>query len=89
MGEELDGKMNVADQYPMCDYSDPALGEVVSLGEACVIWKKSRNALKNACLVGRLESRKTLTGGSWLITTVSLTREYGKPEKDILSCLKS
>lgn len=87
--------MNVAemdkirDEHPMSDYKDPVLGEVVTIGEAMKIWGKSRNAIKNACLVRAVDARLSITGGAWLITVVSLTQRYGKPTKDILSCLKS
>lgn len=80
---------NAKDVFPMSDYDDPSLGEVVTLGEAMTIWQKSRSAMKNACLTGAVDARRSITGGSWLITVVSLINRYGKPEKDILSWLKS
>lgn len=94
MGETMDGTMNreveqIKDQYPMSDYKDPLLGEVVTIGEAMLLWKKSRNAIKNACLTRGVEARVSLTGGAWLITVSSLVERYGKPEKDVLQCLKS
>ena len=74
--------------YPMSDYDDPLLGEVVTLGEAVQMWSKSRNALKNACLTGAVKARVSITGGAWLITVASLIERYGKPTKDVLSWLK-
>lgn len=75
----------------MCDWDVPTLGEVVTMSEACVLWGKSRNAIKNAILTRKLAGRKAFTGGDWLITVTSLTEVYGKlsSEKDVLSWLKS
>lgn len=76
------------EELVMCDWSDPSLGEVVTLSEACLMWEKSQTAMKQACFV-HLKARKSFSGGSWLISVASLIEHYGKPEKDILSCLKS
>lgn len=78
-------------ELAMCEWSMPILGEVVTLSEACIIWGKSRNAVKNAVLTHRVTGRKAFTGGDWLLSVASLMEFYGKPseEKDMLTCLKS
>lgn len=82
------------DQLIMCDWDNPLLGEVVTLSEACVLFGKKRNSLKNAVLTHKLQARRSFTGGDWLITLSSLINKYGKPltldnGKDILTWLKS
>lgn len=78
-------------ELAMCEWSEPMLGEVVTLSEACIIWQKSRTAIKNAVLTHRITGRKAFTGGDWLLSVASLIEYYGKPseEKDILSCLRN
>jgi hypothetical protein len=78
-------------ELSMCEYSNPILGEIVTMSEACVIWGKSKNAIKNAVLTHRIEGRKSFTGGDWLLSVASVIEYYGKPsdEKDMLSWLKS
>lgn len=78
----------------ICDWSMPILGEVVTLSEACVMWGKSKNALKNAALTQKVAARKSFTGGDWLVSVESMVKVYGQPvvfedEKDILSWLKN
>ena len=78
-------------ELAMSEYHEAILGEIVTLSEACLIWGKSRNALKNAVLTHKIAGRRAFTGGDWLVSVASLITVYGKPseEKDVLSWLKS
>lgn len=54
----------------------PALGEVVTLAESLVITGKSRTAVINAVVGGKVKGRRSLTGGEWLIDLTSLVAYY-------------
>ncbi len=82
-------KMLPKDQLIMCDWSAPVLGMVVTLSEASLMWDKSHGALKNAVLMRKLEARRAFSGGDWLVTVSSLEKLWGKPQENILLCLKS
>lgn len=50
----------------------------VTAAEACARWHVSYRAVMAAIDRGKLDCRKS--GGTWLITTESLNRYWGKPE---------
>ena len=65
---------------PANTYTDIRLGGGVTRQEAAAIWGKSYQAIDRACLRNRLKYRKSLTGGTILITVSSLAELWGNPE---------
>lgn len=65
-------------------YRDYKLGQVVTIQEAGFLWGKSVTALKNAIMKDHVEGRKSLSGGTWLITVASMQAYYGVPKNHIL-----
>lgn len=73
------------DQYR---YSAECLGNVVSLQEAAWMWQIPANTLSAARLRLKLDGRKTLTGGTILLSVASMIIAYGEPKFDPLQKLK-
>lgn len=78
------GVKPVAHAAELCDYDSPVLATVCTLQEACYMWQKSETAIRMAIYQGRVQARKSFTGGDWLITTASLERRYGAPVEGLL-----
>lgn len=53
-----------------------ALGEVVTLSEACILTDASRGAIVNHCITRKISFRRSITGGEWLIDLNSLINHY-------------
>lgn len=68
-------------------YHDPKLAQVITVAEACFLWHKSRSTLEHHLLRYKLDGRKALTGGSWLVTYESMEKLYGPPKTHILEYL--
>jgi hypothetical protein len=68
----------------LCDYTSPLLATVCTLREACYMWNKSEATIKDAIYRGKVDARKSFTGGDWLITTASLEKRYGNPKENTL-----
>jgi hypothetical protein len=68
-------------------YSNRVLGDVVTLPEAVMLWKKNRSTVVMAIAKGGLSARKTLSDGTVLITVGSLIARWGEPEQDVLADL--
>ena len=62
-------------------YDDITLGGVVTRQEAAYLWGKSLSGIDSACLRGKINHRKSLSGGSVLITVSSLVLHWGLPVK--------
>lgn len=69
-------------------YVNPALGEVVTLPEAVLLWGRNKDTVIRACERCMLERRTSLTGGTTLITVASLIKLYGTPRADTLAKLR-
>ena len=64
-------------------FENRKLATVVTLREACRMWDKSPRQIMWAIDKDYVVSRKSITGGSWLITYDSLVKHFGEPEKSI------
>lgn len=58
---------------------------VVTVNEAAKRWNKHRNSVLEAMIQGKLDHRRS--EGTWLITTESLIKLWGKPEPaNLMEC---
>lgn len=69
-------------------YRAQLLGDVVTLSEAELLFKKHRSTIERAILKDKLETRKAITGGTILITIRSLIARWGEPDNDIIESLQ-
>jgi len=65
-------------------YKAKILGDVLTLPEAEIIFKKHRSTIERAILKRQIEARKAVTGGTVLITVRSLIARWGEPADDVL-----
>lgn len=65
-------------------YYDARLAQVVTLSEASYLWDKSITTLMQHVYKNRLSGRLSITGGTWLISTASLLKLYGRPHNSEL-----
>lgn len=63
----------------------PDLFTLITIPEACKLWKKHDITVRRAIDEGRLEARKAPR--YWLITFSSLKRLWGEPKGDLLETL--
>lgn len=68
---------------PMMQYVDPMLGTVLTLPEVMLMWGRSRRAVEMAFWLSKVSGRKTITGGTILLTRASVTRHWGQPKFDL------
>lgn len=73
------------DQYR---YSAACLGDVVTLSEAAKMWEIPESTLGNARLRLKIDGRKSLSGGTILLSVRSLVIVYGGPKFDPLKSLR-
>lgn len=64
------------------------LARVITASEICLLWGKTPSSVKLAYLMGYIEGRKALTGGTWLYTVSSVTAHWGEPKIDLLNQLQ-
>lgn len=64
---------------PMNMFTDIGLSAVVTRHEAGLLWGKALTTIDFALLKGRIKGRKSLGGGTVLITVSSLAALYGPP----------
>jgi hypothetical protein len=64
---------------PDCQFVDRMLGMVITIQEACIFWGKSRRTVDWAILRDEVTARKSVTGGTWLLTYYSCMEKWGEP----------
>ncbi len=57
--------------------SDAPLWRVLTVPEVCALWGKGYKTVMMAIYTDRLSARLSITGGSWLVDTVSVFRLWG------------
>jgi len=74
------------DDTVFSEWDNPVLVDVITLSEASLMWGMYPGGIKQAIFTGKLSARRAITGGTWLISYVSMVKVYGNPRKDLLSC---
>jgi len=60
-------------------FESKLLSQVVTLQEACVLWKKSPRQMQWAIDRDQVTARKSITSGTWLLTYYSVFLHFGEP----------
>jgi hypothetical protein len=72
------------DYQDACWFTDPTLVPVVTLSEAVFMWGKSETAIMHQINKRQIAARRSVTGGEWLVSRVSLVKKYGQPKEDVV-----
>lgn len=69
-------------------YVGECLGDVISLAEASQMWRISQPSIRVMWLRGKINGRRTISGGTILLQMSSVIACYGEPKNDPIAQLK-